>query len=84
MSLRATVSIGTEPSKPMVDILMPLRGWSKARVVEYLTEQGVQHSQLWTCYEDTLEPCGVCYHCEEYQKALCDPSVQRAMHKAIR
>lgn len=68
-------------SRPLIQ--MPLAGWSKADVVKYLIENRVNHKGLWTCYVAGDEPCGQCYHCNEYTHALGDKRVQEAMHRVI-
>lgn len=67
--LQALVKNISEPGTTPVQILMPLVGWSKAQVVQYLSDGGINPKTMWTCYSPGPEPCGVCYHCKEFAHA---------------
>lgn len=58
----------TEPGRGAPQIVMPLKGWSKQRVVRYLQDQNVNMTKLWNCYRNGPAPCGGCYHCAELQE----------------
>lgn len=72
IELSRLVNSITEPAAAAPIILMPLSGWSKAAVVKYIREQKIDPDSLWTCYRPGPKPCGVCYHCKEYEKALVE------------
>ena len=73
-SFNETVGRGCEPDAAPVQIWMPLVGWSKRDVLYYLRQHNVDPDSLWTCYGPGPKPCGICYHCQEYQKAKAELS----------
>lgn len=47
------------------EFTLPLVGWSKVEVLEYLHDQGVDLNALWNCYsgQGGESPCQSCEHC---------------------
>lgn len=48
---------------------MPLiqNGYSRTKrdVIQKIIDVKLDVKELWSCYADNAEPCGVCYHCQE-------------------
>lgn len=72
-SLEKFVDSYTEPrNQPAPTFRMPLMGWSKKLVLEYLNIRGVNLRKLWNCYrtDGQQRPCGECEHCQITQPLI--------------
>ncbi len=70
--LQATVVEGMEPNTLRIRFLAPLaqKHLTKVKVMEIVSKEGIDLSQVWSCYGGGNTPCGKCYHCEENKKAV--------------
>lgn len=42
--------------------------YTKDEVMGICESNGIDLTKLWSCYENGVIPCGVCYHCQEIKK----------------
>jgi 7-cyano-7-deazaguanine synthase in queuosine biosynthesis len=80
-SLEHLVYRFTEPrNKPTPDFRLPLAGWTKKEVLQYLMGAGVELRKLWNCYrgDENPEPCGECEHC-----VITQPLIDQAIAEYV-
>jgi 7-cyano-7-deazaguanine synthase len=53
-----------------VEVIVPLSGLTKERVLQLGLELGVRFEHTWSCYGDGPVHCGVCESCRERQEAF--------------
>ncbi len=53
-----------------VEVIVPLSGLTKERVLQLGRDLGVRFEHTWSCYGDGLEHCGVCESCRERREAF--------------
>lgn len=68
--LMTVVDFAWEPGSPMINIIMPVAGYSKLQIIHYLKARGIDLATLWSCYRDGPNPCGECHHCKEIAIAV--------------
>lgn len=59
-----------------IEFIMPLvltegeemYSYTKDEVMGICESNGIELTKLWSCYENGVIPCGVCYHCQEIKK----------------
>jgi len=67
--LEKVVFFATESGMTALRFEMPIAGWDKVQVLKLLTNAGFDLASLWSCYRDSIEPCGTCHHCIELAHA---------------
>lgn len=53
-----------------VEVVVPLSGLGKERVLQLGLELGVRFEHTWSCYSDGPAHCGLCESCQERQEAF--------------
>lgn len=71
-ALHRVIRIYTEPGVPVPRFELPLVGWNKKRVLQFIADQGGDLRTPWNCYrEDRMHvPCGKCAPCRATQPLL--------------
>jgi 7-cyano-7-deazaguanine synthase len=69
-SMQVALDKAVEPGHEAPYILMPVVGWSKVEVIDFLVSRDVDINKLWSCYAAGSAPCGICHHCIEIQTAV--------------
>lgn len=59
-----------------VEVVVPLRGMSKADVVRMGLSMDVPFDVTWSCYWDREVPCGRCLSCRERQEAFAEAGAE--------